>query len=61
MNNSISKLNPNITKETGATMVEYVFMASLIAVVSVAAVTLLGLNVSHLFESFNDAWTAATG
>ena len=40
-----------ILSEEGATAVEYAIMASLIAVVIVTAVTLLGTNLSALFQS----------
>jgi pilus assembly protein Flp/PilA len=36
--------------ESGATAVEYALMAALIALVIVAAVTALGLNLSDLFN-----------
>jgi pilus assembly protein Flp/PilA len=36
--------------EDGATMVEYGFMLALIALVCIAAVTLLGTNVSAMFN-----------
>lgn len=39
--------------ETGATMVEYALMLALIALVAVAAVTLLGGSVKSLFSSAN--------
>lgn len=38
-------------KEEGATMVEYGLMVALIAVVALAAVTLLGGNVAAIFQS----------
>jgi len=38
-------------EEEGATMVEYALMVALIAVVAIAAVTLLGTNVSLIFDS----------
>lgn len=40
-----------VTQEGGATMVEYGLMVALIAVVAVAAVTLLGTNISTLFTT----------
>ncbi len=39
------------SREEGATMVEYGLMVALIAVVCLAAVTLLGGNVSAIFDS----------
>jgi len=38
-----------VREEDGATMVEYGLMVALIAVVCIAAVTLLGSNLSSLF------------
>ena len=38
-----------IKNESGATMVEYGLMVALIAVVCVAAVTLIGTNLSTMF------------
>ncbi|MDD5633087.1 MAG: Flp family type IVb pilin [Methylococcales bacterium] len=38
-------------KQKGATMVEYAIMVALIAIVAIAAVTLLGQNVSGTFNS----------
>jgi pilus assembly protein Flp/PilA len=40
-----------VAQESGATMVEYGLMVALIAVVAVAAVTLLGTNISALFTT----------
>ncbi len=37
--------------ETGATAVEYGLMVALIAIVIIAAVTLLGTNLSNLFNT----------
>jgi pilus assembly protein Flp/PilA len=45
---SIRKL---FTREDGATMVEYGLMVALIAVVCIAAVTLLGTNVKTIFTT----------
>ena len=39
------------TREEGATAVEYGLMVALIAIVIIAAVTLLGGNLSKLFNS----------
>jgi len=48
------KINLSVRKlfivEEGATMVEYGLMVALIAVVCLAAVTLLGTNVSAIFN-----------
>lgn len=43
------------TDETGATAVEYGVMVSLIAVVIIAAVTLVGTNLSELFTTVSGA------
>ncbi len=40
----------NSSKEKGATMLEYALLAALIAVVCIAAVTLLGQNASKSFS-----------
>jgi pilus assembly protein Flp/PilA len=37
-------------REEGATMVEYGLMVALIAVVAIAAVTLLGVNIRDIFD-----------
>ena len=42
-------LNRFVREEDGATMVEYGLMVALIAVVCIAAVTLLGTSLSALF------------
>ncbi len=39
-----------VSREEGATMVEYGLMVALIAVVCLAAVTLLGGNISDIFD-----------
>jgi len=43
-------MNELLRAEEGATMVEYGLMVTLIAVVAIIAVSLLGTNVSKLFE-----------
>ena len=45
--NNLKKLMQN---EAGATMVEYGLMVALIAVVCLAAVTLLGTNINAIFN-----------
>lgn len=45
--------------ESGATAIEYGLMAGLIAVVIIAAVTLLGTNLRQTFTRINAAVTAA--
>jgi pilus assembly protein Flp/PilA len=50
----ISLLTSNVRKflgrEEGATMVEYGLMVALIAVVCIAAVTLIGTNIAAMFD-----------
>lgn len=41
--------------EEGATMVEYALMVALVAVVAIGAVTLLGTNVTAIFNRIADA------
>ncbi|MBS0265197.1 MAG: Flp family type IVb pilin [Planctomycetes bacterium] len=50
MNTLINKIRTFGRRETGATMVEYGLMVALIAVVCLAAVTLLGTNVKAIFN-----------
>ena len=49
---SVRKL---VVEEEGATMVEYGLMVALIAVVCIAAVTLLGTNVKGIFNQIAGA------
>ena len=46
-----------VRNETGASAVEYVLLVALIAVVIIAAVTLLGGNLADIFQSVADAIT----
>lgn len=46
-----AKIQTLLNRERGATAVEYGLMVALIAVVVIAAVTLLGKNVSSTFNS----------
>jgi pilus assembly protein Flp/PilA len=48
-------LQVRLQEERGATAVEYALMVALIAVVIIAAVTLLGENASVSFQSTADA------
>ncbi len=48
-------LASQVKSEEGATMVEYGLMVALIAVVCIAAVTLVGTNVSAVFTSISGA------
>jgi pilus assembly protein Flp/PilA len=47
----LSTLKSMIRDEEGATMVEYGLLVALIAMVALAAVTLLGKNLSTLFNT----------
>ena len=47
--------------ETGASLVEYGLLVGLIAVVCIAAVTLLGSTISNYFGDVQDAMTGAGG
>ncbi len=47
-------------KEEGATMVEYGLMVALIAVVCIAAVTLLGTDLSAMFTAVDASVSKAT-
>ncbi|CAN7533571.1 Flp family type IVb pilin [Terrabacter sp. LjRoot27] len=46
-----AKIQSRFTSERGATAVEYGLMVALIAVVIIAAVTLLGGNLSNTFDN----------
>jgi Flp pilus assembly pilin Flp len=43
------------TNDTGASLVEYALLVSLIAVVALVAVTTLGADVNGQFQNFSDA------
>jgi len=49
--NLSNKILTSLNRQKGATMVEYAIMVALIAVVAIAAVSLLGTNVSGTFNS----------
>ena len=49
----INHMNRFVREEDGATMVEYGLMVALIAVVCIAAVTLIGSSLSSLFGRVN--------
>ena len=51
----MSKLLACLRDEKGATAIEYGLIAGLIAVVIIAAVTLLGADISAVFTSITDA------
>ncbi len=50
MTKALVKLQTRLRDEQGATAVEYGLMVALIAIVIIAAVTLLGTNLSNLFN-----------
>jgi pilus assembly protein Flp/PilA len=50
-----SGLKARVDDETGATAVEYALMVALIAVVIIAAVTILGQNASSKFSEVGSA------
>ena len=55
----IMKLLIQLTREeSGQDLIEYALLASLIAIVSVAALTILGPTVSQLFTRVNEAFTS---
>ena len=49
--NDVKELERDEEKETGASMVEYALLVALIAVVAIAAVNVLGTNVSQKFSA----------
>lgn len=51
----ITMMKSLLGDEEGATMVEYALMVALIAVVAIAAVTLLGGKVRDTFQASSDA------
>jgi pilus assembly protein Flp/PilA len=51
----LNTLNMLVRDEDGATMVEYAIMVALIAIVSIGIVTLLGQNVSKVFNTVNSS------
>ena len=56
----IFKFLKKFRKDTdGATMIEYAILASLIAVVSIAAITTVGTNVKNTFTSVGTSLTTS--
>jgi len=55
MSQFIAAASRFLTREEGATMVEYGLMVALIAVVAVAAVGTLGTSVSGVFTGINNS------
>ncbi len=51
----VSKLQARLSREEGATAVEYGLMVALIAVVIIGAVTLLGGNLNTMFNNIAGA------
>lgn len=47
----LSKLRKLVWKEEGAALVEYGLLVALIAVVCIAAITLLGTNIRDMFDT----------
>lgn len=57
---SIMKILCRLHSDTdGATMIEYAILASLIAVVSIAAITTVGTNVNNTFTTVGTSLTSA--
>ena len=57
---ALSKLIRRFHGDTdGATMIEYAILASLIAVVSIAAITTVGTNVNNTFTSVGTSLTSS--
>ena len=51
----LSKIKAFIQDESGATMVEYGLMLALIAILCIAAVTVLGQKTNNTFQAAADA------
>ncbi len=51
----IAKFQARLAEDEGATAVEYGLMVSLIAVVIIAAVTLIGVNLTNIFTQVANA------
>ncbi|MDU0312664.1 Flp family type IVb pilin [Phycicoccus sp. M110.8] len=51
MTKFVAKLQTRLTREDGATAVEYGLMVALIAIVIIAAVATLGTNLNTLFTN----------
>src|SRR3974390_2689052 len=59
MQNLLSGIKKFVWEEEGATMVEYALMLSLIAIVSIAAVALIGKNAKTLFNNIAGSITGS--
>lgn len=55
MKNAMTKLQNFFKEEDGVTAIEYGLIAALIAVVIIAAVTLVGTEVSNTFNNVSNA------
>ena len=55
MKKLLSSLKSLVSRDEGASMVEYGLLVALIAVVCLAAVTLLGTNVAAIFDQIANA------
>jgi pilus assembly protein Flp/PilA len=56
----LSLVKKFVREEEGATMVEYGLMVALIAVVCIAVVTSLGVNIQGMFQEVSTATETAT-
>lgn len=52
-------MNSAKNKQRGATMIEYAILAALISVVAIAAITLVGGDVSNVFTNISNRITTA--
>lgn len=55
MNRLLASMRASMRDESGATAIEYGLIAGLIAVVIIAAVTLLGTDIQAVFTSISNA------
>jgi pilus assembly protein Flp/PilA len=54
MNHLVQGIERFISEEEGVTMVEYGLIASLIAIVCIAAITLVGTNLKQVFTNIEN-------
>ena len=59
MKSSRGAISQFAAAEEGVTMIEYGLLAALIAVVCIAAITVVGTQLNKLFTTISDAVTAA--
>ena len=57
----LSLLRARLERQEGQALVEYALILALIAVVSIAILTALGVNVSRVFNSVNTQLSAVPG